>query len=113
MINPTKLRVLKGNRRIGLSKHTRLPVVSVTPMGAEYSHQCRVVVLMPTGARRTLWAQHPNRINDPSFNLGNGSGVDKIRVSVDAWERPPERPKCIRCANANWVLIGHSCGRKD
>jgi len=30
-------------------------------------------------------------------------------------ERKPETQKkrtlCIRCANANWTLIGHSCGK--
>lgn len=27
----------------------------------------------------------------------------------------PEKkpPSCIRCANANWILIGHSCGKAN
>lgn len=78
---PKILRVLAGNRRIGFRKHQRLSVLSVEPMGADYGHMVRVRV-RHGNTSRLLWARHINRLGDVSFNLGNGTGVDRIRVSV-------------------------------
>jgi len=76
------LRVIKGNRRIGISAHQRLFVIETTPMGRDFGHQCRVT-FRHRGKVRSLWAHHPNRLEDAEFNLGNGSGVDKIRVRFE------------------------------
>ena len=71
--------VLKGNKAIGITVRERLTVIETTPMGAEFSHQCRVTFIHK-GKTRSLWVAHANRLNDADFNLGNGSGVNKIRV---------------------------------
>ena len=107
---PTILRVVRGNRRIGAAKHQRLPVVEVRAMGADYSHQCRVVVRLRSGRVKTLWAQHVNRLGDAELNLGDGTGTNRIRVRVEKRGTLPPR-SCARCANANWIQVGNSCGR--
>ena len=80
MTEARRIRIVKGNRRIGLSAHQVISVTEVTAMGADYSHMARVRLSLPGGRTKTLWARHPNRLKDSEFNLGNGSGVDKVRA---------------------------------
>lgn len=75
-----ELRVQEGCKALQIPKGARLHVVSVTPYGAAFSHQVKLVIDY-CGRLVTLWARHPNRLQDPTFNLNNGNPLHKIKVS--------------------------------
>ena len=70
----------KGCQALGLHKGQRARVIEVTELGADYSHQVKVVIEI-TSPRRTarvrwsLYATHRNRLADDEVALlGNVSG---------------------------------------
>jgi hypothetical protein len=76
----SRLAVVTGNRSIGIEKNTTLNVDSVR-LGERNSVTIRVSA---TRGRKTvtLHARHVNRLNEPEFSLGDGSGTNKIVVRV-------------------------------
>lgn len=75
-----RLAVVTGNRAIGIDKGAVLNVESVR-LGERNSVAIRVSA---TRGRKTvtLHARHVNRLNEPEFSLGDGSGTNKIVVRV-------------------------------
>lgn len=72
--------VKKGCADLGIKKGMLAEIVSVEPMGLEFSNSARVKVRI--GRREyTLWARHANRVQDPEFNLNNGSPELNIRIA--------------------------------
>jgi hypothetical protein len=78
----SRLLIAKGSTKIGIKKGFVHTVVEVTLLGADYGHQVKVVLQDYKGYRKSLYAAHKNLLLKPSFNLGNGTGIDKITVSV-------------------------------
>jgi hypothetical protein len=75
-----RLAVVTGNRAIGIDKGAVLNVDSVR-LGERNSVAIRVSA---TRGRKvvTLHARHVNRLSEPEFSLGDGSGTNKIVVRV-------------------------------
>lgn len=43
-----------------------------------------------------------------------GQGKFDILEPTDPFPKPAwVPPSCIRCKNANWIMIGHSCGKSN
>jgi len=77
----TNVKILKGCNARNIRKGTTWHVREVQPMGAEYSHQARVV--LTHGSRvLTFWARHPNRLNDATVRLNDGSPNYTIEVKA-------------------------------
>ena len=85
MINvDSKIAIVKGCKALDISKGVIARVVSIEPMGAEYSHQVRVTFRFLNGFRAgktcVLWARHPNRLADLTVNLNNGNPCNIVQI---------------------------------
>jgi hypothetical protein len=78
-MNPTKLEVIKGCSSLEIKKGAIAQVVSVTELGADYSHTVKLVLQFP-GRKVVLYARHINRVREKTFNLNNGNPLKKIMV---------------------------------
>lgn len=76
-----QIKIVSGCKALDLPKGAVLQVVSAEAMGPDYSHQALVVVQYGT-RRVSLWARHPNRLQDPTFNLNNGNPLKRITVKA-------------------------------
>lgn len=73
---PMNRPVLAVKGGCGIGKHARCVVQAVIPMGAEYSHQAKVVLAVPyTNRLRVLWARHASTPDRQEFNLNDGTGT--------------------------------------
>lgn len=84
IVATTIVKIAKGCRALDLPKGVSATVVSVTAMGAEYSHAARVVLRLRNGFRAgqtvTLWVRHPNRLGDACVRLNNGDPTKHIEI---------------------------------
>jgi len=71
--------VIKGCNAFGIPKNIKGRIVSVTLLGAEYSHAVKVVIEFK-GRHHSFTARHINRLSDPAFNLNKGNPLEKITV---------------------------------
>lgn len=82
----SKIAIVKGCKALEIVKGTTARVISVEPMGAEYSHQVRVVLQFlngfQAGKQRTLYARHANRMSDVVVNLNNGNPLNKVQIQA-------------------------------
>lgn len=75
----TKAVISKGSRALNLTKGTTVYVRDVQSMGAEYSHNVKIVLEI-CGKSRVLWARHPNRLKDSTLRLNNGNPLNYIEI---------------------------------
>ena len=75
----TQVKVVSGNRYLGLAKGAILTITEVIPLGADFSHQVKVR-FTHRGIKGSLAARHINRLSDPVLNLNNGDPTRKIQV---------------------------------
>lgn len=72
-----KVRIDKGCAARGISKNATAQIVSITPLGADYSHHVKIVFRMLNGrnAGKTFgfFAQHVNRLSDPTVRVNDGN----------------------------------------
>jgi len=73
------VRVIKGNRTLGVIKNDTLRVETVTPLGGEYGHSVRLVLGTKT-KRLVLFARHWNRLADPIINLNTGNPLVTVKI---------------------------------
>lgn len=77
----TNVKILKGCNARNVAKGTTWHVREVQVMGAEHSHQARVV--LTRGPRvLTFWARHINRLSDPTVRMNDGSPSYTIEVKA-------------------------------
>lgn len=93
----SRVYIQKGCNARNVARGVSAVVESVTPLGAEYSHACRVVFRFINGFRAgqvaTFFARHPNRLADPVVNLNDGNPRHSIQV-IEMAARPP-RPRLV------------------
>lgn len=81
------VRVSKGCKDFGITKGTLLKVTEVRLLGAEYSHQVKVVFKVLSGFgfygkdSFALCARHINRLSDLFTRLNNGDPTKNIEVT--------------------------------
>jgi len=77
----TNVKIVKGCKARNVAKNTTWHVREVQTMGAEYSHQVRLVLTY--GPRvLTFWARHANRLSDPIVRMHDGSPSYTIEVKA-------------------------------
>ena len=81
---PTMVRITKGCRARGIAKNCNAVVREVTPLGADYSHQVKVVLVMSSGINASrvfaFYARHPNRLADDEIRLNDGNPLHTISI---------------------------------
>ena len=86
MMAGSKVRVEKGCKPLGITKGSSAKVVSITELGAEYSHSVKVVLhfvnSFASGKDFALYARHINRLGDVFIRLNNGRPDCYIEVVV-------------------------------
>jgi len=76
----TIFEVTRGNRAIGIAIRQRLVVLEATPI-KYLGNQVKVRFLVNgVGPVRVLWARSVKTMGKEEFNLGDGTGVNSIRV---------------------------------
>ena len=82
----TKVLVLKGAPRKNVAKGFSAKVTEVTPLGAEYNHNVRVVLCFlngfSAGKKLAFYANHSNRLADPVVRLFDGLRLSHIEVAA-------------------------------
>lgn len=77
----TNVKIVKGCNARNVTKGTTWHVREVQAMGAEYSHQVRLVLTL--GPRvLTFWARHPNRLAAATVRMNDGSPSYTIEVQA-------------------------------
>ena len=79
---PKTLRVVKGNKKFGIDKHSTLHVMSIEPFetGAKLIVQGRI---NKQAGKTALWVRYMKHLKErDTFNLAKGDGINKIVVQV-------------------------------
>lgn len=74
---PTDIKVecIKGSRSIGIDKYRKMTIVAAWSLGADYSHQARVLLLDTwSGKVYSLYARFLKTTEHTDFNLSNCRG---------------------------------------
>jgi hypothetical protein len=90
-MNPTltagsSVRILKGCLAREISRGMKAEVISVTPLGKDFSHQVRVTLRFFTspqvGQYRqvSFFARHINRLSDDVIGMNDGNPLHRIEV---------------------------------
>jgi hypothetical protein len=76
--------IVKGCKPCGLDKGVTARVADVTPLGAEYGHNVKVVLNplngFKAGRRMAFYARHVNRLSDPIVRMNDGNPSHTIEV---------------------------------
>jgi hypothetical protein len=75
------IQVYKGCRALDILVGVLGTVTEVIPMGSDYSHSVKVVLVI-AGKPRVLFARHINRLSDPIVNLNNGNPYNKVQIRL-------------------------------
>lgn len=81
-----KVVIAKGCKAREITKGTKVDVVAVVPMGADYGHCVKVVLAVPAKrmglpARHVaFYARHVNRLADDTIGMNDGNPLHRIEV---------------------------------
>lgn len=87
-VTPAKLLVVAGCKSYNLKKGDVLDVVSIRPMGSDYSHAAAVSFTC-AGRRKTMYARNVNCTRAAEFNLNCGDPCKKVRVRTITFKISP------------------------
>jgi len=84
-MNPAKIKVIKGCLLLDIRKGMVANVISIQPLGPDYSYQAKVTLQFP-GRQVSLYARHTNQTQKPKFNLSgmiSGRIITVVPVAAD------------------------------
>lgn len=93
-----KVVVFKGCKARGIARWVICRVKGVKPLGADYGHTVKVILLalngLKGGQRFSFYARHMNRLDDVIINLNDGNPTHTIQVIIreDDNDSPQENP---------------------
>lgn len=80
----TRVLISKGCKAFDLPKGVSAQVISITELGAEYSHRVSVQLKFLNGFKAgktmTLEARHRNRLSDHEIRLNRGNPIQNIEI---------------------------------
>jgi len=80
-----RVRIEKGCAARAVAKNVTAQISEVTPLGADYGHTVKVVLLLlngPNSGRRVaFYARHINRLGDAVLGMNDGNPGHRIEIS--------------------------------
>lgn len=75
-----KAEVLKGCNARVLRRREIITITKIESLGADFSHQVKVVFTTNGVRTLTFYARHINRLSDDAINLNDGNPLHKITI---------------------------------